>query len=216
MSCADFLEKRMFSTTGMVYSSCHFLDGNTNIARQYDLKTVRALPAEYVNILGSRGMSFHRAEGLCLFSRMLWANTLLKPPTFEKSTKPQYGPITVPQCTPLYRLGLGWDSVELEESARQSRKVMAKNGGTLQFNSQLYLAPSEKLSVALIFVGRADPAGICTQIMQVPMEGKGVLSKDEPQVKLPSPASPDCGNSRTTTEVRRLLRQLGKHYQGRI
>ena len=184
MSYADFLEMRVFRQTGMVRSSCYFLDGNTNIARQYDNKTGKILPVEYVNILGSGGLT-STAEDLCRFSQIMWRDSLLGPSTFEEFTKPQYGPMTVPKGTPLYKFGLGWDCVMLEEFARQGIKVMAKNGGTQEFNSQLYIAPSEKLSVALIFAGPADPAGICTQIMQVLMESKGILSGDEPQVKLP-------------------------------
>ena len=184
MNYADFLEMRVFRQTGMARSSCYFLDGNTNIARQYDLKTGKALPVEYVNILGSGGIT-STAEDLCRFSHIMWGDTLLEPSTFKEFTKPQYGPMTVPKGTPLYKFGLGWDCVELEEFARHGIKVMAKNGGTQEFNSQLYVAPREKLSVALIFAGPADPAGICTQIMQVLMEGKGILSGDERPVKLP-------------------------------
>jgi CubicO group peptidase (beta-lactamase class C family) len=193
MNYADFLEMRVFRQTGMVRSSCYFLDGNANIARQYDNKTGKALPVEYVNILGSGGIT-STAEDLCRFSQIMWGDTLLEPSTFKEFTKPQYGPMTVPKGTPLYKFGLGWDCVGVEEFARQGIKVMAKNGGTQEFNSQLYVAPHEKLSVALIFAGPADPAGICTQIMQALMEGKGILSGDERRVKLPprNTAIPDA------------------------
>ena len=56
----------------------------------------------------------------------------------------------------------------------------------MQFNSELYVAPGEELSVALIFAGPADPAAICTEIMQTLMESKGILNKDEPQIR-PAP-----------------------------
>lgn len=185
MSYADFLEMRVFSKTGMTNSSCYFFGGNRNIAHQYDPATGRILPEEYVNILGSGGIA-STAEDLCRFSQTLWANTLLKSPTLEEFMIPQYGPMTVPDGIPFYRFGLGWDSVELEEFIGQGIKVMAKSGGTMQFNSELYVAPDEKLSVVLIFAGPADPSAICTEIMKVLMESKGVLKKDQPQTK-PTP-----------------------------
>lgn len=185
MSFADFLEIRVFAKTGMANSSCYFSGGNRNIAHQYDSATGRVLPAEYVNILGSGGIA-STAEDLCRFSQTMWANPLLKSSTLEEFMIPQYGPMTVPGGIPFYRFGLGWDSVELEEFIGQGIKVMAKSGGTIQFNSQLYVAPGEKLAVALLFAGPADPAAICTKIMQVLMESKGVLKKDEPQIK-PTP-----------------------------
>ena len=185
MSYADFLGMRVFSKAGMANSSCYFFDGNRNIAHRYDSATGRILPEEYVNILGSGGIA-STAEDLCRFSQTLWANTLLKSSTLEEFMISQYGPMTVPDGIPFYRFGLGWDSVELEEFIGQGIKVMAKSGGTMQFNSELYAAPGEKLSVALIFAGPADPAAICTEIMQVLMESKGILNKDGPQIK-PAP-----------------------------
>ncbi|MDD4518574.1 MAG: serine hydrolase, partial [Limnochordia bacterium] len=182
MSYADFLGLRVFSKTGMTNSSCYFSGGNRNIAHQYDPATGRMLPEEYVNILGSGGIA-STAEDLCRFSQTLWANTLLKSSTLGEFMMPQYGPMTVPDGIPFYRFGLGWDSVELEEFIGQGIKVMAKSGGTTQFNSELYVAPDEKLSVALVFAGPADPAAICTEIMKILMESKGVLQKDEPKIE---------------------------------
>jgi hypothetical protein len=183
MSYAHFLGMRVFSKTGMANSSCYFFDGNRNIAHRYDSATGRILPEEYVNILGSGGIA-STAEDLCRFSQTLWADTLLKSSTLEEFMIPQYGPMTVPDGIPFYRFGLGWDSVELEEFIGQSIKVMAKSGGTMQFNSELYVAPGEKLSVALIFAGPADPAAICTEIMQALLESKGMLKKDRPKIQL--------------------------------
>ncbi|MEA4883581.1 MAG: serine hydrolase domain-containing protein [Clostridia bacterium] len=184
MSYADFLETRIFSQASMNHSSCYFENGNANIARRYDITTGRALPAEYVNLLGSGGIA-STAEDLCRFSRVLWADTLLEPSVLEEFTKPQYGPKTVPQGTPQFAFGLGWDSVELEAFARQGKKVIVKNGRTQQFISQLCAAPDEKLSVAVIFADPTAPASICTQIMQALMEGKGILNPDEQSVRFP-------------------------------
>jgi CubicO group peptidase (beta-lactamase class C family) len=182
MSFANFLKTRVFPQAEMHHSSSYFEDGNANIARLYDTVTGRALPAEYVNLLGSGGLA-STAEDLCRFGRTLWANTLLGPLVLEEFTRPQYGPQTVPQSA---SFGLGWDYVELEAFASQGKKVMAKGGRTQQFRSHLYVAPGDKLSVALIFAGPAAPAGVvCTQIMQALMEGKGVLSSDERAVTFP-------------------------------
>jgi CubicO group peptidase (beta-lactamase class C family) len=208
ISYADFLRTRVFAPVGMTNSSCYFFDDNPNIAYQYDPATGRVLPKEYVNIMGSGGIS-STAEDLCRFSQTLWANPLLEGATLEEFMLPQYGPLTVPGGVPFYRYGLGWDSVELEEFVEQGVKVLAKSGGTIQFNSELYVAPDEKLSVALVFAGPADPATICTKILQAVMESKGILEKAESQGK---------STPKVTDMPRELLSYAGYYgnYQGLI
>lgn len=190
MSFSDFLNTRVFSQAGMINSSCYFRDGNANIARTYDGDSNTALPVEYVNPLASGGIA-STAEDLVRFARSLWTNSLLAPASMEEFMKPQYGPRTVPEGIPEWARGLGWDHVALEHFARQGKTVLAKDGATTQFIAQLYVAPHDKLSVALTFAGYGgDPGVIATEILQAVMEGKGLVSAIADETQLPSPDAP--------------------------
>jgi CubicO group peptidase (beta-lactamase class C family) len=184
MSYADFLEKRVFSKLEMKNSSCYFKDGNSNIAPFYDNQKGKAYPAEYVNVLASGGIA-STAEDLSQFLQVMYPDKMLKAATLEEFQKPQFAPKTMPAGLPFYQMGLGWDTVSVDKFAQQKITVLSKAGGTLEFNSMLYVAPKEKLSVALIFAGTADAAGVSDQIMQALLEGKGFVKKTELKKTLP-------------------------------
>jgi CubicO group peptidase (beta-lactamase class C family) len=184
MSYADFLEKRIFSKIDMKNSSCYFKDGNSNIALFYDNQKGKAYPAEYVNVLASGGIA-STAEDLCQFLQVMYPDKMLKAATLEEFQKPQFAPKSIPAGLPLYQMGLGWDTISVDKFAQQKITVLIKAGGTLEFNSMLYVAPKEKLSVAVIFAGTADAAGVNDQIMQALLEGKGFVKKTELKKTLP-------------------------------
>jgi CubicO group peptidase (beta-lactamase class C family) len=183
MSYADFLEKRIFSELDMKNSSCYFKDDNSNIALAYDNQKGNAYPVEYVNALASGGIS-STAEDLCRFAQEVFSDKILKPESLEEFQKPQFAPKTVPVGLPLYKYGLGWDTVSLDKFSQQGITVLSKSGGTIEFTSMLYTTPKEKLSIALIFTGSADAGAVCDQIMQALLEGKGFIKKNEEKMKL--------------------------------
>ena len=152
MSYADFLMKRIFKPMMMKNSSCFFKDGNTNIALNYNPETGLAIPVEYVSVMASGGIS-STPEDLCRYSTVLYRNRLFSEHSLSEYTRPQYGPETALGGMPSFNCGLGWDSVAANKFAEQGVTVLAKNGGTLEFSSQLYVAPKERLSIALIFAG---------------------------------------------------------------
>jgi CubicO group peptidase (beta-lactamase class C family) len=186
MSYADFLKKRIFKPMMMRNSSCFFKDGNTNIALAYSPNTGLAMPVEYVSIMGSGGIS-STPEDLCRYSTVLYKNRLFSENSLSEYTRAQYGPETVPDGgTPAFNCGLGWDSVAVNKFANQGVTVLAKNGGTQEFSSQLYVAPKEKLSIALIFTGAGvDTMTVTSTIMQTLLEEKGIVPHDGGP-KLPS------------------------------
>jgi len=185
MSYADFLMKRIFKPMKMENSSCFFKDGNTNIALTYKPETGLAMPVEYVSVMGSGGLS-STAEDLCRYSTVLYRNRLFSGDSLSEYTRAQYGPETALGGTPWFNCGLGWDSVAVNTFAQQGVTVLAKNGGTFEFSSQLYVAPKEKLSIALIFTGSsADAATVVSTIMQALLEGKGIVPHHGDGVKLP-------------------------------
>jgi hypothetical protein len=79
------------------------------------------------------------------------------------------------------------------EFETQGIHVLSKNGGTLEFNSQLYVLPEQKLSVAVIFAGVADTTSINNTITQALLEEKGLLPGSETKevTKPGSAAIPD-------------------------
>jgi len=183
---SKYLEKHVFTRLAMNDSSCYFMVGNTNVARMYDPDTGSALPLEYVSVMGSGGLS-SSAEDLCRFSKALYMDILFKAPSLAEFKAPQYGPETVPEGIPFSQYGLGWDSVSVDTFHKQGVTVLAKNGGTAQFSTQLNIAPSEKLTVALSMTGgSADVTGIADVITQALLEGKGIVP-EKPDPVTPTP-----------------------------
>ncbi len=176
MSFPDFLDQKIFSKLGLENTSAYFKDGNENIARVYELDSIVPLPVEYVNILGSGGLA-STAIDLCKYGEIIQSETVLSKAMIEEYTKAQYGPGTVPVGEPLLNVGLGWDYVLVQKFKNQGIDVLAKSGGTLQYNSQLYVVPKEHISVAVIFAGFADPTAVTDTILQTLLEEKGIVKK---------------------------------------
>ncbi|ABI67641.1 serine hydrolase [Syntrophomonas wolfei] len=184
MSFPDFLEKRIFNKMGLDNTSAYFKDGNQNIARVYEKDSIAPLPVEYVNILGSGGIS-STAIDICQYGEILQSETILNPAMIEEYTKVQYGPETVPAGKPIFNAGLGWDYVQVHKFKNQAVDVLAKNGGTLQYFSQLYVLPKEHINVAVIFAGNANPTAVANAILQALLEEKGIVKKPSSDTLLP-------------------------------
>ena len=186
MSYADFVMRRIFKPMKMKNSSCSFKK-DTNIALNYSPETGLAMPVEYVSIMGSGGIS-STPEDLCRLSTILYRNRLLSEHSLSEYTRAQYGPETALGHTPEFNCGLGWDSVAENRFAKQGVTVLAKAGETSEFHSHLYVAPKEKLSVAVIFTGAgANATGVASAIMQALLEGKGIVPHHSDVVELPLP-----------------------------
>lgn len=177
-SYSDYLEKNVFATAGMDNTSCYFKEGNTNVALKYSSDSGMALPKEYINLMGTGGISA-TAVDLCKFSDALLNNKIMNEGSFTEYISPQYASETVPSGIPITNYGLGWDMVEVADFSKQGVQVISKNGGTLQYNSMLYMIPEGKLSVAVIFAGTADTTDISNKITQALLKEKGMLKGDE-------------------------------------
>jgi len=187
MSFPDFLEKSVFNKMGLDNTSAYYKDGNQNIARVYEKDSIAPLPVEYVNILGSGGIS-STAIDLCKYGEILQSGTILNPAIIEEYSKAQYGPETVPAGEPLFNAGLGWDYVQVHKFKNQGVDVLAKNGATLQYYSQLYVLPKEHINVAVIFAGSANPTAVADAILQALLEEKGIVKKPSSDILLPQDA----------------------------
>lgn len=181
-SFAEFLQEKVFDRLGFENTSAYYREGNQNIARVYGGDGLVPLPVEYVNILGSGGLS-STAIDLCRFGEILQSEAVLNQAMLDEYTKAQYGPLTVPAGEPLFNVGLGWDYIQVHQFKSQGINVMAKNGGTLQYFSQLYVLPKEHISIAVIFAGSANPAAVTDAILWALLEEKGIAQK-------PTPAAP--------------------------
>ena len=189
-SFEEFLNERIFLPAGMEDTSCNYKEGNENIARAYDSQSGAVYPAEYVHAMGSGGLS-STAEDLCRFARTIFEGGLLSETALAEFQKPQFGPETVPEGTPFYQYGLGWDCVSLERFEDQGVRVLSKNGGSSQFASQLYVAPKERLAVALSVTGAgADVADICDKIFQALLMEKRIVKPEACRPALPLKSAP--------------------------
>ena len=181
-SFSAFLQEKIFDRLGLENTSAYFMEGNQNIARVYQGDSQVPMPVEYVNLLGTGGLS-STAVDLCRFGEILQSEAVLNQAMLGEYTRPQYGPLTVPAGEPLFNAGLGWDYVQVNQFKTQGVDVLAKNGGTLQYFSQLYVLPKERTNVAVIFAGPADPAAVTDAIVWALLEEKGIARK-------PAPAAP--------------------------
>ncbi|MBI4857970.1 MAG: beta-lactamase family protein [Acetobacterium woodii] len=186
-SFSDYLNKNIFNKAGMKNSSCNFKEGNANIALKYN-EDGTAAPVEYINSLGSGGISA-TAVDLCRYTQALFQGKIMNEAMLTEYTSPQYGTETVPSGTPLYPYGLGWDSVAVADFELQGVRVIGKNGGSPQFNSQLYVLPDENISVAIIFAGNADVTTIANDIVQSIVDENGLNQINETAVATPTAAT---------------------------
>ncbi|MFY9434703.1 MAG: serine hydrolase domain-containing protein, partial [Bacillota bacterium] len=187
LSFAEFLEQEIFTKLGLTNTSAYFKEGNENIARVYEGDSTFPLPLEYVNILGSGGLA-STAVDLCKFGEILQPGSILSPSMLEEYTRAQYGPETVPVGSPLFCPGLGWDFVSVPMLRRLGVNVIAKDGGTMQYFSQLYVLPKERINVAVIFAGAADPAAVADAVLEATLRELGLMEEAAPQPALPPDA----------------------------
>ncbi len=191
MSFADFLDQEIFTKMALTNTSTYFKEGNENVARVYDGDSTVPRPLEYVNIMASGGLA-STAIDLCKFGEILQPDSILNPEMLAEYTKAQPGPETVPTGTPWFTAGLGWDFVSAPHLRWMGVDVLAKNGGTWQYNSQLYVVPREHISVAVIFAGMGQPAAVANAVLEAVLRELGILDESvAPQQVPPDAPLPD-------------------------
>lgn len=187
LSYSDFLEQNIFSEMGMTNTSTYFRDGNENVARVYEGESNFPLSLEYVNALASGGIA-STAVDLCRYGEIFQPGSILSPAMLDEYRKAQYGPETVPTGSPLADSGLGWDQVQVYKFRLMGVDVLAKSGGTLQYCAELYVAPAQRISVAAIFAGYADPVAVTDAVLQAVLEDLGLVESSAASPVLPPEA----------------------------
>ncbi len=169
-SFTDFLQNKIFIPAGLTRTSVNFIPNDTNRAHHN-------YPVEYLNNKATGGIS-STAENFCAFGDSIFNGTLLTPSSITEIKKSQLTVAGELGLKGFMNYGLGWDSVAVGEFEAQGVQVFAKNGGSLDFNSQLYVAPDHNVSIAISYSG--SPVQIiqetCNKIMQSILETKGVLT----------------------------------------
>lgn len=178
MSYARFIEKEITSKLDMNHTTVNFKEGYDNYALYYGGGSTVAHPLEYSNTKASGGLT-STAEDLCKFAAITQPDVIFDDAQLEEFLKPQYGPKTVLSGEPVTNYGLGWDSVAMWEFKEQGVTALAKNGGSIQFASQLDVVPDHKIAVAVIYCGAGDSTGTAAKILQALLEEKGIISKQE-------------------------------------
>ncbi|MEO8508471.1 MAG: serine hydrolase domain-containing protein [Betaproteobacteria bacterium] len=179
MTFADFVRREIFTKARMGDSSYSFREGNRNIAAAYapDFPDLM-LPPEIVNARGTGGLTT-TAVDLCLFSRAFLDGELLSASSMKELQNRQPGRLG--SGFSLTEAGLGWDSVAEPEFAARGLTVLGKDGFTVFFKSQMYVAPRQNIAVATILAGPATlPGGVVIEmskrIMWAALEDSGAVS----------------------------------------
>jgi CubicO group peptidase (beta-lactamase class C family) len=184
---ADYIKTTIFTPANMSQSSCYYKENNENIAYRYDNETGEKLPVEYLNIMGAGGISSTPVD-LCQFAQALFSKQILNEDYLSILSEAQYGTETVPEGTPLYEFGLGWDTVSVDDFEQQGVTVLSKNGGSTQYNSMLYAIPEENIYLALVVSGEADTTAIANKITQTLLEELEIVTPAEETIET-QPAS---------------------------
>ncbi|HWI15825.1 MAG TPA: serine hydrolase domain-containing protein, partial [Burkholderiales bacterium] len=87
-----------------------------------------------------------------------------------------------------YPFGLGWDGVRQVGMEAVGVTTWHKNGGTVFYSSELFVAPVERLAVFIAGTGSCNPARLCELILLRALAERGTIAMPVP---LPSVVRPE-------------------------
>jgi CubicO group peptidase (beta-lactamase class C family) len=139
-------------------------------------------PHELPNVMGSGGISTNMSD-LCKFGQIFlnkWQGVLTENSIKEMSAS--QGKTFIPEDNVSTGYGLGWDSVSAKfEKYDFGKGVLAKNGGTSQFISQLYVIPQYNMVCAISVTSdfSGDPVSLLSDIAADVLRVQGInVSKE--------------------------------------
>lgn len=193
-SFSSFVTERIFQPLGMVDSSAGFKSHEKNMAYRYEGQTAR-LPKEWVNIMGSGGLT-STAEDLLRYTTMLFSTELLDGASIAEYLSPQ-SPLYVQDSAvvePLLSFGLGWDITSWEPYESAGIQVLGKSGGTVEYNTMLYVMPQSRSAVVMMGAGSFDHFNAPLPIVDALLKESGLMAStaasgpDDPPSPRPLPS----------------------------
>lgn len=168
----DFVQKNIFTPIGAASSG--FADRDF-APDSYAVEGTQ--PHEFPNVMGSGGISTNLSD-LCKFGQIFLNNGqgVLTEKSIKEMSASQ-GKTFIQEDNVSTAYGLGWDSVSEKFDIYDFGKgVLAKNGGTSQFNSQLYVIPQYNMVCAISATSdlSGDPVSILSDIAADVLRVQGI------------------------------------------
>ena len=212
-SYTDFVYREILSPLGMLGSR---FGSETLVPGSY-ATTLNANgapnPQEYINVLATGGIyttpsEMGRLAMMLLNGGRLGDWRLLSPGAVAEMGQDQSASLPL---NPLHvkDYGLGWDSVRQAGLAAVGVTAWAKNGGSAYFDSQLDLAPDERLAVMVMGAGKGfDIETLAERILLHALAERGSIAG------IPAPLNPDPPPIIPTSEAELLAMTGG--YAGKL
>lgn len=193
-SFSTFVTERIFQRLGMVDSSAAFNPDEENMAYRYEGRTAR-LPKEYVNIMGSGGLT-STAEDLLRYTAMFFSTELLDRASIAEYLSPQPPAYAQgsPLLDPLLSFGLGWDVTSWQPYESAQIQVLGKSGGTVEYNTMIYVMPQSRSAVVMMGAGTFDHFNAPLPIVDALLKESGLMAStaaaegDDPSLPHPLPS----------------------------
>lgn len=190
-SFIDFVAERIFTPLAMQDSAASIGEIGGEVAFFYDVPKGRKFPLEAVRVHAAGGLS-STAEDLCRFADSFTAggDHILSDAMLEEALKSHPTPFTKHLRGRAILDAFGWDYAWIPSYRDDGIQVLGKSGGTIFFSTNLLVAPSERLAVAVSIAGGVDAPGICRTIFDALMKEKGLPHYTKPPLEKPKAPQP--------------------------
>lgn len=189
-SYLDFLISRVFKPLSLnnTGSGVGLRQGSrgVKVAKFYPPGKAFSEPLEVLSVLGAGGLSTS-AEDLCRFVDTFSGKSsqILSAKALKEIKKEQPAPFHDKLRNPI-SWGLGWDVTNFEPYKKNGIKVLGKGGESGTYTAQVYIAPDQRISVAIVSTGSASGAPyIADKVLAAYLTEKGLLKRTTQEVTLP-------------------------------
>ena len=187
MSFIDYVAQRILSPLAMARTGLSMgLRKGEPSALYYEPGTGKKEPVEVVSILGAGGMA-STAEDLCRFAYSFSGDgpQFLSPESRNAMLLEQPSAAKRKNALAGWPYGLGWDFVEKAPFKEAGIQVLGKGGNTGRYTSQILVAPSQRIAVAIVESAAAAPAVItAARILEAALADKGLMGRSDSSAAL--------------------------------
>lgn len=189
----DFLASRIFEPLALGRTGASVGDRTARdaaagvVAAYYRPTTGQKEPLEAISILGSGGLSATAVDVARFADSFSDGGThILSEPSLREMRTSQPSLSAGKLRNPEIAYGLGWDMTCVPEYQAQGIQVLGKSGGTGNYNSMVYTAPDERISVAVIETGAGGRSvKIALSILDAVLVEKGLVKEKALAVSVP-------------------------------